>query len=91
MYCLRSSAGYSVLMSWHVMQAQEAAARGDGAQLVVALQGSDYRTFRRRRQIWLILMGVYLLFQIALIPVCITQSAGLSDEGGPPVVFMKCL
>mmetsp|Transcript_10382 Transcript_10382/g.31257 ORF Transcript_10382/g.31257 Transcript_10382/m.31257 type:complete len:534 (-) Transcript_10382:856-2457(-) len=64
-------------------QAQEAAARGDGAQLVVALQGSDYRTFRRRRQIWLILMGVYLLFQIALIPVCITQSAGLSDEGGP--------
>ena len=62
------------------VQARQAGADGGGgAQVLVALQGNDHRIFARRRVIWLTLMGLYLLFQIALIPICLTQTAKLSE------------
>lgn len=51
-------------------------------QSVIALQGSDHRTYFRRRIVWLTLMILYLAFYIALIPLCVTEHAKDNSPSG---------
>lgn len=51
-------------------------------QSVIALQGSDHRTYFKRRIVWLVLMTLYLAFNIALIPLCVTEHSKQNSLSG---------
>lgn len=50
-------------------------------QSVIALQGSDHRRFWCHRAWYISAMSTYMIFNIVLIPLCVTQHSGRNTSG----------
>jgi hypothetical protein len=50
-------------------------------QSVIALQGSDHRRFWCHRAWYISAMSTYMIFNIVLIPLCVTQHSGRNASG----------
>jgi hypothetical protein len=79
---LKAAAAAQAAANPQMQEAAELAAQGRRQAVVLALQGSEHRSFMRRRTAWLWLMALEMVFYIVLAVLCSVTPRQFRTESG---------